>query len=279
MSQWITIALSGHMRSDLDWRFAHDLAQNAIKERKKIFWQIDLGLFNPQGLSIDNETLFQSLCLALEHFRDGLWNQFQESSIGLSLYQGSPDFNSLFYWSERWKERYKEWSEEFFLECKDLERKRRFFCRNAVAEYLTLLARRLPDTLPCYVSFDCSRIQRPIDQLEMLYPECWEGVNLHVIDSLLPLNTLGVDQVSASTAIYLPPMENYPPEDNLALKRLINDLILSKIPFRLIADERLTTQWEGLDRLFFDETRVSVQGRRKIQGFLAAGGAVIEMHH
>lgn len=273
----LPIILEGHMQSDLNWDFAYDLAKKAMDSGKMIYWQMNLGLFSSQGLSIDNQTLFQSLCLALEHFRDGLWKQFESHSLGLSLYQGSPDFSTFLPWNEGWKEQYREWCQECFSDTNEDKLRLRFFCRNALAEYLTLLARRLPDALPCYVTLDCSHIQNPIEQLQMLYPECWEGVNLHLINPVLPLISLGKDPLPSSLGLCLPSIEKYLPENDEKWEHLLGFLIQSKQPFRLIAESHLTTQWRGLDLLIYDENRISAQGKRKIQGFEAAGGTAIAL--
>ena len=50
-----------------------------------------------------------------------------------------------------------------------------------------------------------------------------------------------------------------------------------KIPFRLIAEENIITNWDGLDTLIFAPSLLGSQGIRKLQGFLAAGGEVVSL--
>jgi hypothetical protein len=47
------------------------------------------------------------------------------------------------------------------------------------------------------------------------------------------------------------------------------------ISFKLIAESQLTSQWDGLDYLLYSPTGLSTQGKRKLQGFCAAGGTVV----
>ena len=47
--------------------------------------------------------------------------------------------------------------------------------------------------------------------------------------------------------------------------------------YRLIAEDHLIRDWDGLDYLIIDPDSVSKFGMRKIMGFQAAGGTVLEM--
>jgi hypothetical protein len=51
-------------------------------------------------------------------------------------------------------------------------------------------------------------------------------------------------------------------------------LKIAPTPLRIIPEEKLTEQWDGLDRLLVPGKAVSAQGKRKLLGFIAAGGSV-----
>ena len=81
-----------------------------------------------------------------------------------------------------------------------------------------------------------------------------------------------------------PPLGIYLPKDPMIdasvlaqLDRLIASLISEQTPFRIISEEKLTEQWDGLDRLIVPEKAISTQGKRKLLGFIAAGGTVTKI--
>lgn len=46
---------------------------------------------------------------------------------------------------------------------------------------------------------------------------------------------------------------------------------------RILTEEYLTSEWDGLDTLYIDSAALSKEGMRKVQGFRAAGGEVIDV--
>ncbi|MGE0670766.1 MAG: hypothetical protein AB7O89_07525, partial [Parachlamydiales bacterium] len=60
------------------------------------------------------------------------------------------------------------------------------------------------------------------------------------------------------------------------LDELLENLLQSGDPFRLVCEERLTEEWDGLDQLILFPGQTSPQGKRMVQGFIAAGGSIID---
>lgn len=48
-------------------------------------------------------------------------------------------------------------------------------------------------------------------------------------------------------------------------------------PCRIISEEALTMSWDGIDKIFVPYEKLSLQGKRKIAGFKAAGGEVVNL--
>ncbi len=48
-----------------------------------------------------------------------------------------------------------------------------------------------------------------------------------------------------------------------------------QVPYKVIPEHLLTQEWEGIDELYVPQNGVSAQGRRKISGFIAAGGTIV----
>ena len=58
----------------------------------KILWHLDVGSFKEMSFSLKDEAQGASLDLSIRHFLDNVWDQFQEHSMGVLLYQGGIDF-------------------------------------------------------------------------------------------------------------------------------------------------------------------------------------------
>lgn len=249
------VSIDGRLKADLNWKNAREEGRSLIEHGQAILWEIDLGLFSQLAFPLTNQSQYLSLGLSLEHFRDTIWKEFQNHSIGLSIFRGPADF------SNEGLERYFEDGVES--------------CRDVAAEYLSLLAARLPDAIPVYVSLEVGAIDSLLQQAILLHPERWESLNLHLYGCKLPILSLGMEPPKAALAICLPPMESDNVESYTDLGPIIDELVNKKITFRLIAESHLTTQWDGLDQLIYLPEGLSAQGQRKLNGFRAAGGEVI----
>ena len=126
-----------------------------------------------------------------------------------------------------------------------------------LSEYLHRLISFLPDTLLPFALIDT--VASPAKAAQLLSKARFEHLILknHKI-------------IPSSTAIYLP---NDSLIDPAFLQKL--DHLLPKLTsFRIIPEEKLTEQWDGLDLLLVDPDKISIQGKRKLLGFIAAGGTV-----
>ena len=269
------IKLSGHLQADLDWKLERVRAKQFIQEGFAIFWEMDLGLFSNLKLPLTNQTQFLSLTLSLDHFRNTLWKEFGDQTVGLSLFSGNVDLSRSLKIDRELEDKYIDWLQQRFQDKKSTPERNALFCRDVSADYLALLASRLPDEIPAYASLDAGSLSNNLLQALYLHPECWERLNIYVKNSQLPMTSLGYAHDKATLGICLPLMD-YCHMDRLEpFEKVINGLIQEGISFRFIAESQLTSQWDGLDKLIYVPEATSVQGRRKLQGFAAAGGEII----
>lgn len=313
----VTIRLEGHMRADLDWRKAIEEARIIIQQGYLILWEIDLGLFSHLTYSLSQQTQFLSLTLSLEHFRDTIWKEFKDNSLGLILYRGFANFSLDLVWDEALINNLQEWFKETFKTLAEIEGEINIplsdfteltpslllqtdagkqllslFSRDVAVEYLLLLRNRLPDTLACYLLLDVEHIQSPLWQTQLLHAERFEQLSLAVKGAKVPLRALGWMQPSpygllsskkqvnlemkpVLIGICLPAMDTYKSEFYTGLEKVLEKLIKDSVPFRVIPENYLITDWDGLDYLIYVPEGLSVQGKRKLQGFCAAGGTAV----
>lgn len=301
-----TVRLDGQMSADLDWKNIKRQADEIAQKGFLIYWDIYLGIFqNP----LNDKTQFLSLSLALEHFKDNLWKDFRKSTFGVSLYRGEADFSAQFQWNEEQTINFKEWIKEQFGHISRLkertgteaesfdhllpgnlqkteEGKRliSLFCRNAVSEYLHLLAARLPDEIFQFLLLDASKINDPLNEAQLLSRTCFDRFHLAVHKNSLPHqglvwnadHLLMSDQIAAmQVGFCLPPTENEVLANRSELNEALQKLLHHKARFKIIPEETLITEWDGLEWIIAVSNSLGPQGKRKLQGFCAAGGTCI----
>src|ERR1700722_17564979 len=72
----VTISLDAQLKSDLNWKKAVLHAKEAIDKNYKIFWDLNLGLFEAINSPLSNQQQFLTLKLAINHFNNTVWNEF-----------------------------------------------------------------------------------------------------------------------------------------------------------------------------------------------------------
>jgi hypothetical protein len=301
----VTIHLDGRVQFDLDWKKGREQAQFAVEKGYALMWNMQMGLFNDLIHPLTHQSQFLSLTLALEHFRDSLWKEFKSQTLGLILFRGSVDFSNGFRWDEHQEQNLRHWLQEInlphlaSLDVSQLmqhgEGKQfiRLYCRDVAIEYIALLATRLPDSLSAYLFLDTQVLSRSLlSEMQILNPERFDRLHLALRGHQLPFNAIGWEEPTAqgfsgyslvdlpavqtaSIGICIPPMHFYHPQHYQGLEEGILALQKESIAFKLIAESHLTAQWDGLDYLLYSPTGLSTQGKRKLQGFCAAGGTVI----
>lgn len=316
----IKIRIDGTVNSSLSWKESHDAAERYIKSGLNIFWEIDLGLDRlKQPLS--SQSQFLSLCLSLEHFRDTLWKAFRRHTVGLCFYRGTLDLSAHFPWDEEQNINMREWLRELFGDEKHFQEELNnaaaafnletithatlkqsalghkliaLFSREALGDYLNLLAERLPDTLSKYILFDCTCFHDdPLLTAHMLSQERYPRFTIGVKGACLQSGELGWDheikskgvltrslascpnEQPATIGLCLPPLRQALPLNNSELSIALKQIQSRAIAYRSIPEELLTAEWHGLDSLIVYPKGMSQQGLRKLRGFCAAGGQLL----
>lgn len=169
------------------------------------------------------------------------------------------------------------------------------FCRDTVVEYLQLLTNRLSDEIPLFVLLDASQVQSPLLCTQLLNKERLGRMHLAFIPGVLPAYafawepsktllgsisreiTQKVIPAAITTALCLPSMTMCQCFQYEGINQALIALEKHNIPFRIIAEVALSTEWDGLDYLLVSPQGLSPQGMRKLQGFCAAGGTVVTL--
>lgn len=296
-----SILIDGRADALLNWKEARTAAVAAISQGLKIFWEIDLGLFSRLSLPLSDQTQFLTLALSLEHFQNSLWEEFKQHTVGLCLYRGEIDFLQQFVWDDMQMRNLRGWLKDRDLPLittleelsTDLEGRLllHLFCRDAATEYLGLLAAGLPDGLMPFVMLDISKIDEELLLAQMLFKGRYEGIGRFVTEGILPPSAflVGPEKGFCGDEVNEMPLKNIPygiclpavTYMDVGTQRQLQELMLKLQnegrAFRVVHEETLTSEWDGLDTLAVMTSELSKQGVRKLQGFSAAGGRVIDL--
>ncbi len=313
----VVISLNGRANADLDWKRARAAASGYSKQGLKIFWQMDLGLFDRLNASLSNQVQYLALLLSLDYFRDMIWKEFQSETIGVCLYRGRMDLCNQLVWDEQQESSLQGWLQDRFEKAAVLNervgtsveeftqidhyslaatveglRLLNFFCWDVAAEFLTLLAARLPDGLQPFALFAAGSIENdPLLTAQLISKERFERIHCGVAENALFLRPLSEPILgfigrkiqdspfssSKPIGVCLPLASLCLPKHESQLQLAIEEMQRSGILFRLISEATLTTEWDGLDYLIALSSCVSSVGMRKLHGFCAAGGVVVSI--
>ena len=287
-----TIQLDGALKADLDWTSAKEAALQQIDNGQKILWELHLGLFESLVYPFSHQSQFLSLGLSIDHFIKDIWPLYSEHSIGVSLYNGPADYRKHFPWDAAQNDNMQEWLKEAFKSVDALEaettiplksfdeatrsklettpegsRLLSLFCRDACVEYLNLLAANIPDEIPLYVQLDCSGIDNPAFLAQLTTAERYERLS-----RLLSHDKTIAD---AKAAICLPPSSMVHAQAFKGLDEAMEAMQERSIPYKIIPEASLITEWDELDALIVCPKGLGPQGFRKLQGFCAAGGLIV----
>lgn len=282
-SNTVVLRLPAQLSNDLDWSQEIEVAKLAVEAGKYILWEIDLGLSSFQFMPEDSAT-FYSFTVALEEFSKKIWPEFQENTFGVVLYRGAFSSRQSFpmaYWEEVF--------EEGSVSDYDL------FCVQLLSEYLHRLISFLPESALPLAFIDVTEISSRSKVCQLFSKERFEYLHLALKGAKAPFSGICWEEgfsargwlgsvantskplSEISVGVYLPKDEYI---DALLLEqmdRLIIDLQGKEVLFRIVCEENLTEQWDGLDQLIVPSSALSVQGKRKLQGFIAAGGAILTL--
>lgn len=280
-SQGVVIVLPSRLDCDLNWEAAFAQAEQCVQNEQSILWHFDFGL-EEDSFDINDETQFLSFTVAIDLFTKKIWQKFDKNTFGVCLYQGDLSFAQQGFKIE--DSHFFEWCEEKHQDPQNPLSKS-MFSLGVFAEYLHRLISFFPDTVIPFACVDVNAWNSVGLLSVLLSKQRFEHVYLAVRGAKDYLSPVRWDHSGAlscvwvnepNDAVCIPEDLSCSPEVCARLDALFERLEAQQIPFRLIAEGRLTEEWDGIDRLYVLKGAVSVQGKRKLLGFAAAGGEVIE---
>jgi len=261
-------------------------AQQIASQGKKILWELELP-FSQKPLFIQDSSYFFSLGLWLKDLSQKLYTPLSEHTLGVILFKGTADFASYFLWTEQQEILF----QERLAEQPSLSPKlsKFFFSADVLAEYFQRLCSFLPDSLLAFCLVDTSSLSLAetayfaikerfghlllgVTPTPLLIGHIkWEGSENQY--SLKPTFT---ESLVAPLGLCLPPLETITDEHISKVSDTLSELNQNNKPVRILTETYLHESWDELDELIIFPDLISTQGKRKVQGFVAAGGSVID---
>lgn len=270
----VCIRLDGKIDADLDWKLQRQAAVRFIASGLKILWELDLGLFSHLKQSISDQAQFLAINLSLDHFLNKLWLEFHKHTIGICLYRGSLDFQVEL-------QHDKGLAATYYEQGKSGATVKALYYRDVATEYLNLLVGKLPERLTPVLFLNSQNIQDKILIAQLLDQDKFGKICRAVTDASTLFGFVSREKPGSiqkdhiKVALCLPSTELSSEEVHREIGKTIDQLSAAKIPYRIIPEESLTTEWDGIDYLIVIDNGVSLQGKRKLNGFSAAGGTII----
>jgi hypothetical protein len=306
----VLIKLSASKDDELIWEKERQDAQTVVDEGKLILWELDFG-FDREKIDSNDSAFFYSLGIALDEFVQHFWSEYKEYSLGVILYRGDVDFVEKFVWNETQKEYFLEKlrEEDQRKECVtlfdqsdaswcDVVKDRdsfKYFAADVFAEYFLRLVSYLPDSIVPFVLFDVSEQHNLAFLSQLLSKERFQHILLGIKKSPISLGHLNWEEGAClggwighdspyfstlsevSLGICLPSEDSFTSLIEKDLNAVFLELSERQIPFRLIPESLLTEAWDGIDHIIILSRSVTLQGKRRLQGFCAAGGKVVSI--
>ncbi len=267
----VCIKLPAFLDSDLLWDEQMHQAELLVSRGKYLVWDLQLGL-ESEEISFFDPVAFQSWGIALQEFSRVVWKKFRASTWGVILFRGC-------------------------IYEQDMPFPERVGALQLCADYLHRLASYLPDTLPIFLLWDASACTRMSEVAILLSAERFTHFQLGVRGTRLMLSAcdwqtghgrrgwIGVgspptlakeaEKGEVKVGIVIPGDDVISQEVMSLLDEVLKFFVDGRIGYRLVPEGLLNEQWDDLDSLILFVPAMTTLGKRKVLGFLAAGGRVI----
>lgn len=226
----------------LKWEKEIKEAREYVEKGFSLIWEIKLDLISQ---TLSNEGQFNKNAFTLEYFKNNLYTQFEKASKGVILYRGKSDFSNL----------------------------------SVTLDNLKALGAILPESLDLFLFFEEETFFLAeaifdvfhVATKKVIYPNIfptmgWDRFSKH---GYFSEELLEGDETDYKSALLLPKLD------------LVDEVFVEEmkglLPCRVIPEAVLTDHWQDVEKLFVFPEFLTPQGNRKLAGFRAAGGEVVEV--
>ncbi len=282
----INIVVDGSPTSDLEFKGLEEKLKLEVPLCFEIFLDIHTETF-----SFFSEFEYAIRKRALEVLLEKIATLPENRISHIILYRGPIDFSNHIKQHKKTSQEYDSWKEELPENTIEEEHLLNLYSSHLLSIFFHSIASILPDhikgtllfSLPA--SLECGKVielisEESFSHLEVgiKYPKfflegiCWGmGSATHTLSFFAAQSPF--TEVDVKTAVVLPFLGlcNYK-----EFEEMCTSLVLKKVPFKIIEENLMNEKWFGIDTIFYDPITISFDGKRMLDGFIAAGGVIEE---
>lgn len=279
----INILLDATDDSKLSFQDVIPQIEKGIAAGKKLFFEFQFGM-DPLHFNFKDQMQFFGYSIAIASFIEVIYTPYSEHIEGVFLYRGSGDFSGAITSHLELQELFDE-----FVKGSDREYELHLFSLQVLMEYLHRLGAALPEDLSMHVLLNFKGISVSSHQAELLSADhfpyikpavkgarvAYEGLAWEKGRSqsgFLGRDLSGFEKIDVPHVALLLPAFGDVPYD--AVNTELEKLNASGISYKVIPEDMLNESWHLIDQLIVFEGHISGEGKRMINGFIAAGGKV-----
>lgn len=258
-----------NLTPDASLDFTDEIASlhSLIHSGYKIVFDLDFGLFQPGWKGFLHQGYFQSCLFACTHFATTVLPLFQDNCLGAIICRLDLPCSKL----DPHASSDGSTSEEFYSEM--------------TSQYLSLLCEPLPHSLAKIILVAADGVQNPAQFSQCVINDCFEGFWLAIRNAPIH-SSWGVWDSKSTNRGFIGknlPQPSSPPSKALMYptnrvgdtSAAFNHMQNLNGDYKIIREEALTLEWDGIDELFVPDHPYASATKRALAGFQAAGGKVV----
>jgi hypothetical protein len=282
----INIAIDGSPSSDLEFFGLEKSIQEVLNLDKKVCIELFLDL-NSFNFSFYNEIEFAIRKRSLEVLVEKLSFVPEEKISHIIVYRGSIDFSSFIKKNalatleyEKWKENFSKIEEDHLLQ---------LFSAKLLSSFFHSLCSVLPDHIKGAVLLTMPYLLENAKIAELISEETFSHLEIGIknpnffVNGICWGNGSGKHHLSftpasfrykeedVKTAVILPFLGNCKYSE---FERVCKNLEEKSIAYKIIEENLTNEKWFDIDNILFDQENISFDGKRMLDGFVAAGGKI-----
>lgn len=282
----INIVVDGSPSSDLSFKDLKEQVEQVLSFDRKVCLELFLDL-HTEIFSFFNELEFAVRKRSLEVLLEKIEELVPEDKIHhIILYRGSTDFSNYIKRHAQTTEEYIMWKEGLLENSMEEEHLLHLFSCTLLSNFFHSLGAILPDHIKGALLFylpaglEIGKVAELVSEetfahleIGIRHPKFFhDGIALDSGPALHTLSykpTLAFTEDKVKTAIILPFLGqcNYK-----RFEEICTCLLEKDIPFKIIEENLMNEKWFDIDHILFDNESTSFDGKRMLDGFIAAGG-------
>lgn len=282
----INITVDGSPSSDLSYLSLTDQVEEVLSLNANVCIELFLDLLS-EDFSFVNPLEFSIRKRALEVLLEKIENIPQEKISNIIFYRGSLDFSNHIKQNFQINEEYEQWKSDLAEYSIDEEHLLHLYSATLLSNFFHSLGSILPDhikgtllfTLPAFLEIGKTAeliSEETFSHLEVgiknpkyfIEGISWgEGSGTHYL-SYLPIKKAVLED-DVKTAVILPFLGLC---DYKKFEQICSLLTKQHVPFKVIEENLMNEKWFDIDHILFDHEALSFDGKRMVDGFIAAGG-------